>query len=213
MGACEPGQGRKSAAISGYLQVRRASHRIPAARDCASVSRNRTSPRVATQAGQHGSSSSRQNAEPNPNHPRLKPQASTSLWPAAIARRLFAELVGQEHVAKALANAIGSNRVGHAYLFTGARGVGKTSAARILAKALNCQAGPTPSPATVRHVPQRQRAAKTWTYWRSTGPATAASTRSASCGKTSTCGPAGRASRFTLSTKSTCSPARRSTPC
>jgi DNA polymerase-3 subunit gamma/tau len=51
-----------------------------------------------------------------------------------VARRYrpqtFAELIGQEHVAQALSNAIAANRVGHAYLFTGARGVGKTSAAQ-----------------------------------------------------------------------------------
>lgn len=50
----------------------------------------------------------------------------------------FEEVIGQEHVATSLRNAILSNRVGHAYLFTGARGVGKTSTARIFAKALNC---------------------------------------------------------------------------
>jgi DNA polymerase-3 subunit gamma/tau len=67
-----------------------------------------------------------------------------------IARRYrpqtFGELVGQQHVARALEQAIASDRVGHAYLFTGARGVGKTSAARILAKALNCVTGPTATP-------------------------------------------------------------------
>jgi DNA polymerase-3 subunit gamma/tau len=58
----------------------------------------------------------------------------------------FADLVGQEHVARTLTNAIQQNRVHHAFLFTGARGVGKTSAARILAKALCCEKGPTPEP-------------------------------------------------------------------
>ena len=58
----------------------------------------------------------------------------------------FADLIGQEPVARALSNALTSNRVAHAYLFTGARGVGKTSTARILAKCLNCENGPTPTP-------------------------------------------------------------------
>ena len=58
----------------------------------------------------------------------------------------FADLVGQEPVVQALVNALNSNRVAHAYLFTGARGVGKTSTARILAKALNCVKGPTATP-------------------------------------------------------------------
>ena len=61
----------------------------------------------------------------------------------------FSELVGQEHVARTLSNAIDQNRVHHAFLFTGARGVGKTSAARILAKSLCCVQGPTINPCGV----------------------------------------------------------------
>lgn len=58
----------------------------------------------------------------------------------------FSDLVGQEHVSQTLKNAIDGGRVAHAFLFTGARGVGKTSSARILAKALNCESGLTVEP-------------------------------------------------------------------
>ena len=58
----------------------------------------------------------------------------------------FADVVGQQHVTRTLSNAIQSGRVAHAYIFSGARGVGKTTTARILAKALNCVKGPAAEP-------------------------------------------------------------------
>ena len=75
---------------------------------------------------------------------------STEATYTVLARRYrplsFDEVVGQEHVSRTLKNAIAEKRVGHAYLFCGPRGVGKTSMARLFAKALNCAKGPTDAP-------------------------------------------------------------------
>jgi len=59
---------------------------------------------------------------------------------------IFADVIGQEHVTTPLSNALESGKIHHAYLFSGPRGCGKTSSARIMARSLNCQKGPTPAP-------------------------------------------------------------------
>ena len=59
---------------------------------------------------------------------------------------VFADVIGQEHVTVPLSNALESGRTHHAYLFSGPRGCGKTSSARIMARSLNCEKGPTPNP-------------------------------------------------------------------
>ncbi|HUC21166.1 MAG TPA: DNA polymerase III subunit gamma and tau [Streptosporangiaceae bacterium] len=81
------------------------------------------------------------------------PQAGLPAAPLALYRRYrpatFAEVKGQEHVTEPLRQALRSGRVHHAYLFSGPRGCGKTSSARILARSLNCEQGPTPDPCGV----------------------------------------------------------------
>ena len=79
-----------------------------------------------------------------------RPLGFESMSYLVIARKwrpqTFADIAGQEPITRTLQNAIRAGRVAHAFLFTGVRGVGKTTAARILAKALNCEAGPTATP-------------------------------------------------------------------
>jgi len=82
--------------------------------------------------------------------PAEQAQAGVPSAPTALYRRYrpatFAELKGQDHVTEPLRQALRSGRVHHAYLFSGPRGCGKTSSARILARSLNCEQGPTPDP-------------------------------------------------------------------
>jgi DNA polymerase-3 subunit gamma/tau len=91
---------------------------------------------------------------PSPGQGRDPAQAqSAAAAPLALYRRYrpasFAEVKGQDHVTEPLRQALRSGRVNHAYLFSGPRGCGKTSSARILARSLNCEQGPTPDPCGV----------------------------------------------------------------
>ena len=79
----------------------------------------------------------------------MQPLSATSVLARKWRPKTFSQLAGQEHVVRALTNALDQNRLHHAYLFTGTRGVGKTTIARIFAKSLNCETGVTATPCGV----------------------------------------------------------------
>src|SRR5262249_25427110 len=138
-GSCEPGQAGRCSHKQRPLEQWISLSRKPAAGTF--LHRTIFDGRVSVQGGP---------TIKNPKPTRMPPPDSHGENYTVLARRCrpqqFADLVGQEPVAQALANALKSNRVAHAYLFTGARGVGKTSTPPILAKALNCVHGPTATP-------------------------------------------------------------------
>src|SRR5437660_11294134 len=125
-GSCEPGQ------------AGRCSHKQCSLVQWISLSRKPTAGSIFLTMAKRPATST---AEPPPT-----PAQGYTVLARRYRPQQFRDLVGQEAVAQALVNALTANRVAHAYLFTGARGVGKTSTARILAKCLNCMNGPTANP-------------------------------------------------------------------
>ena len=128
----------------------------------------------------------------------------------------FADVVGQEHVTEPLSTALTAGRINHAYLFSGPRGCGKTSSARILARSLNCAQGPTATPcgvcdSCVALAPERGAAASMSPN--STPPATAVWTTPASCATARSTPRHSRATASSSSTRRTWSPRRASTRC
>jgi DNA polymerase III, delta subunit len=86
---------------------------------------------------------------PSPARGRQIPGVSYTVFARKYRPQTFDEVVGQDHIVRTLKNAIAQNRLAQAYLFVGPRGTGKTSSARIFAKALNCINGPTADPCGV----------------------------------------------------------------
>src|SRR2546422_916976 len=106
--------------------------------------RRSASPRMQTMAGDAPGTEQEDPARPGVPSPPAPLALYRKYRPAT-----FAEVKGQEHVTEPLRQALRNGRVHHAYLFSGPRGCGKTSSARILARSLNCVQGPTPDPCGV----------------------------------------------------------------
>ena len=183
-------------------------------------SKKRSSSTPTSRAGASRTPARATSVRPSPSRDRLVtappagPRRTTRSSPGAIGPQRFEDVVGQDHVVQALRNAIRLNRVTHAYLFCGTRGVGKTSMARIFAKCLNCVHGPTEEPCQVCDICQaiavgpgrrRHRDRRGQQQRRRAGPRAPPERRRS--------GPAGPGSRSTTSTKSTCSRPGPSTPC
>ena len=124
----------------------------------------------------------------------------------------FDEVIGQEPIARTFKSAIEQNRVAHAYLFCGTRGVGKTTMARILARALNCQKGPTPEPCGKCDICQAIHRGDDVDVLEIDGASNNTVEEVRVLRDNAHYRPARGASRSTTSTKSTCSPRAPSTP-
>ena len=126
--------------------------------------------------------------------------------------QIFEDVLGQEHVVQTLKNAILHRRIAHAFIFSGPRGVGKTSVARIMAKALNCETGPTDTPCNACVNCSEITDGIALDVREIDGASNRGSTKSGSSGRTSGSLPRPAVTRSTSSTRSTCSPGRPSTP-
>ena len=118
--------------------------------------------------------------------------------------KTFEEVVGQEHVTRTLRNALRDGRIGHAYLFTGPRGTGKTTTARLLAKAVNCLADAQLRPCNECAICQAINEGRLLDLIEIDAASNEALTRSATCGRKSPSGPPRPATKSTSLTKCTC---------